>query len=213
MKKPPQIRLNWIVLICIIALVVAILSDRTYKTRAPSPVVTLGTPVISSEYPFVGNEISQVVDDGTRIYVLCGDHDGIVQVYDMEGKYLNTMFFYDHMNGGFEIAADGSMFYVHDSQGNIYVFSNGDLATFVTYQENSEYLGFFSVRGFSPSQAYYEENGAIWRKDGGEAVCVIPQVLPNPTVDQKVFDILGRILVVILLCLVIYKHRTVNRTG
>ena len=68
------------------------------------PEAAYGKPAVSTEYPQMDISMEQVVEAGQYLYVLHHHSNGIVQVYDLGGTYLHTLFFYCHGKGGFFLA-------------------------------------------------------------------------------------------------------------
>ena len=115
--------------------------------------------------------IHQMADDGTYLYILADEHNGIVHVFDLEGNYQHTLAFYAHLNGAFQIAAEEDTLYVRDKQNNLYLFRSG---AFCEYLDRKDVPADLREMDFCQNSLSYEiRDGSVWRVAGEEAVCVI----------------------------------------
>ena len=165
------------------------------------------SPVVSTDYPNIDMNIEQVVDDGSYIYVLHHHSNGIVQVYDLDGNYQHTLFFYCHMNGGFSLAVEDNILYVQDMRQNVYVFREGEFCDFLTKREAEIELSNVRFRSGESSDGYTIRSQSVWKEINGEPVLIIG------TPDQdKVLDTTGLLMLgcVVILAIMIRKRR---RTG
>ena len=119
--------------------------------------------------PFQSSQ--QIVDDGRFIYILVDDHKGVVQVYNTNGTYQNSIAFYSHLNGAFRIAVFEETFYVCDKQGSLYLFQNGNFVEFLSYMKAEAFRK--SVDFEQNSSKYCIEKGSVWEKIRDGNVCII----------------------------------------
>ena len=79
-----------LLIICIFVTELINILHPNYKDKLPQP--SYGKPVLIETYLNFNNKpISQIVDDGTYMYVLADSHNGYVQVYDLNGQYQKTI--------------------------------------------------------------------------------------------------------------------------
>lgn len=158
----------------IIPLLIFMFFIRVFDT-APSrsnPKRLYGVPVISTEYPNLQySGIDQVVDDGHRMYIMYSSNNGIVQVCDMQGTYLHTLFFRCDLNGGFFLATKEDTLYVEDMSGAVYRFYGGSFDRFLEREDARAQWGHIDFR--SPSDNYELRGSELWRISPNEEVCVI----------------------------------------
>lgn len=140
--------------------------------------------------------IHQIAEDGTFLYILSDEHNGVVQVYDLDGTYLRTMAFFPNMNGAFRIAAQEDTLYVRDMKYNLYIFRGGVFAEFITRQNASAFL---EGLDFSGNAAGYEmRDGSVWRVGNGEDICVLYRPKSAAAYQQKVLLSAGIIVMALL---------------
>lgn len=133
--------------------------------------------------------IDQIVDDGERIYLLLDDHQGVVQVYSIDGEYQNSIAFYKHINGAFRIAVQDGIFYVCDKEGSLYLFSCGEFIEFIDYQSGAALRK--SIDFESASTKYTIQAGSVWKISGDERICVISRPLTAMLYQDHLMVFLG----------------------
>ena len=165
-----------VVLVILLLGIVFMVIFRPLDDTKGFPHQKYGEPVIfSRESNMPHTSIDQIVEDGERLYILFDKFDGIVQVYDPDGNYQQTMSFYAHRNGAFSIAAEGDWFYVRDENHNLYTFRNG---VFISFTERESAAGLTRDIDFEANSPNYAvRRGSVWKLTGGEAVCVIRRPL------------------------------------
>lgn len=133
-----------------------------------------GIPTSSTDYPDLSMEIQQVVEDGSRIYVLFASSKRIIQVYDLDGQYQSTLFFYSHYdNGAFQVTTEANTLYVADECENVYVFRDGLFEQFYKEDEAVEHLIDIDFDWRYSSESYMIRNGSVWKKTPNGDVCVV----------------------------------------
>lgn len=191
--------------ISIIAIVLVMLGintkDNSSNNVSASP--NCGTPMISEEYDsYERLNIDQIVEDKNYIYILLGDHDGVVQIFDHEGNHILTASFYKHMNGAFRIAAQDGDLYVRDCRFNIYVFQNGAFHSFLKEEEACDIIDSID---FNQNSANYEvRSGSVWRV--ADNVNIINRPIKSAFNTECLFYI-SIALVLIIGCIKRYKLR------
>lgn len=163
-----------VVAICLLGFfIVRATVDNSNVNHSPeSEPRRVGLPNITKTYSELEKcSIDQIVDDDELIYVLYGEHEGNVQVFNHYGEHLYSAYFATHMNGAFSIAvADGNL-YVRDERHNLYVLKNGKLLDFY-YSDSAEHI--MRTLDFSMSSTKFRVRfGSIWRVDGNDSVCVV----------------------------------------
>ena len=156
-----------------------------------------GKPIVSTEYPEIALSIEQVVDDGHFMYILYHHSNGIVQVCDLEGEYLYTVFFYCHMNGGFSLAIEDSRLYVQDMRNNVYIFYNGEFESFIERKDAEKQFSHIDFRKMSSSSNYEVVSGAIWKITEHKRICIVNR----PSENQVSLQSLLPSLIAVLLCI------------
>lgn len=165
-----------------------------------------GVPAVSTNYPQLNMNIQQVVDDGDRIYVLFNSNKRIVQVYDMDGAYQNTLFFYSHYdNGAFSIVANDGVLYVRDEPGNIYVFRNGTFSEFYQEKEIPAYLDSVKFDWRISSEAYEVRDRSVWKVSQEEEVCIIDMEANAPSKKHHVY--LFALFIPLFILLINFKRK------
>lgn len=129
-----------------------------------------GKPVISTDSPEISS-MEAVVDDGQRLYVLYTHLNGIIQVYDLNGNYQHTLYFYCHQHGGFSIAAEETTVYVKDMDGNLYIFEDGEFQSFV-YEKHIQGL-LDSVDFSKQSEDYVIREDGLYKKTESVEQCIV----------------------------------------
>jgi hypothetical protein len=196
--------LNKYKLFLLIPLLILMFFIRVFDTAPSSsnPKRLYGVPVISTEYPNLQySGIDQVVDDGHRMYIMYTSNDGIVQVSDMQGTYLYTLFFRCDLNGGFFLATEEDTLYVEDMSGAVYRFHGGKFDCFLEREDARAQWGHIDFR--SPSDNYKLRGSELWRVSPCEEVCVIKDAVHINYLQKLVSGIMW----VLLGAIVIYKMR------
>lgn len=169
---------------------------------------TLGIPNISREYsPLVKYSIDQIVTTEEYVYILYGEHDGNVQVFDRNGIYQYSAYFFAHINGVFRIAAKGDLLYVCDNQYNVYVMQNGELKEFIHNYCAVELLE--TIDFYASSTEYVVRMGSVWRIADKMETCIIERPFPA-VLYQNSFMFFANLLLVLL---VGAMSMTVKRIG
>jgi hypothetical protein len=135
-------------------------------------------PVSSKEFGtrrFTG--ISQIVEAGENLYILPNDHNGFIQVYDLNGNYRHSLFFTESMNGAFTMAYENGMFYVQDQTGNVYVFQEGEFKEYVKREKAQERFADIAFVWQSSTPGYELLGSDLWRVSEAKEVLVIDDLL------------------------------------
>ena len=135
-----------------------------------------GIPVFSSEYFDSSNlSIDQIVEDENHVYILFGEHTGLVQVFDTKANYQYTIKFYEHLNGAFRIAAQNGLLYVRDMRGNVYIIQNAGCVQFIE-SENAAVLR--KTIDFGSHSNHFELRfGSVWYVNENEEYCFLHRPL------------------------------------
>lgn len=146
-----------------------------YRNTVPMifPERTYGQPVISTDFPELDISIEQVLQDNRYIYVLLHHSNGIVQVYDLEGNYQFSLFFYCHGHGGFSLALADNTLYVQDMRENVYVFTNGIFQRFVEAADAQMEFTELDFKSRDSSANYEIRENSVWRISEKEDVCIV----------------------------------------
>lgn len=164
----------WVKILIILWIVISIIfAVPGYIQDSKLPTKTYGSPkIITEPLSFDTARISQIIDDGTYIYVMANCHQGYMQVYDLSGTYKKTVsFFNPSLNGVFAMEIDSDMLYVQDPDQNIYVFCAGDFIQFISKSNVPQHI---KEKRFKENSAHYKIRlGSVWRIDGQEETCVI----------------------------------------
>ncbi len=109
-----------------------------------------------------------------RIYVLLEPTSHTLQVYDRQGNYCHTYFFYDGFrNGRLMLAAKGDCVYLADERFNIYLFRQG---CFEEYLTGEAAIGVRDEVSFQPqcnTEGFWIQGNGVWSDVAGEANCII----------------------------------------
>ena len=196
-------RRNIIIMCILVALLVMVLIPTSLSTwKLPQKVY--GKPqVIYDEVVFNKTRIEQVLDDGIYMYVLADDHQGYIQIYDLNGQYHATWFFYDSINGTFSMAVEDEMLYVKDGKRNVYIFSNGQFQQFLPESETSLLLA--EMKFNNASVRYKIRFGSIWRVDLQKPVCVVQRGIQG-CIYQYYLDFVFIALICIVIMIVVKKR-------
>jgi len=153
----------------------AVLSD---KQESREPVRFSTKPVSSAEFEDKRfSSVDQITEAGEYLYIVPNNGDGFIQVYDLGGNYLHSLFFLERKNGLFQTASVGDTFYVEDQNHNVFVFCEGQFREYVKRDEAAKRFSTipFVWKGFA--QGYEIRKCDLWRVRDGEAVLVIPDLL------------------------------------
>lgn len=190
-------------LVLIISCGCFILIEYFTATLFDAPKGYYGVPAISTDYPDLNMNIQQVVDDGSRIYILFDSYRRIVQVYDLNGKYQHTLFFYSNYdNGVFTVATEENTLYVEDECGNVYIFIDGVFDRFYKTGEASLLLADIEFDWKYSSEQYEIRNGSLWKHTSNGEVCLIEQ---KSSRTKSISLLLIAVLFVVTLIDLIYR--------
>lgn len=157
----------------IIALLIIVCGVKAISSRGRYPDRLYGKPVVSTEYQNIDISIEQIAEDDYCLYVMYHHSSGIIQVYDLDGNYQCTWFFYCHGNGGFSMTQENNTLYVQDMRRNVYVFNNGAFQQFLTSEEANAILKDVDFSAPPASDHYQLRNGSVWRTSNGAEKCVV----------------------------------------
>lgn len=163
--------------------------------RYPQPYY--GIPAVwTAESEPEGYAIHQIADDGTFLYILSDEHNGVVLVFDRDGTYLRTMAFFAHLNGAFHIAAEADTLYVQDKQQNLYIFRAGQFGEFLNRPDASAILEGLDFEADHPD--YEIRDGSVWRIADGEETCVLHRPKSTAAYRRNVILVSGIIVLALL---------------
>lgn len=164
----------------IIAVLLAMLVFLQIKEVAEgpkAPMRVLGTPVSSTEF---GDEtfstVYAVLEVGDFLYVMPSGSNGMLQVYDLNGNYQQSLFFEASGKGGFALGADGDVLYVEDINDNVYVFENGEFREFVKEKDAERRFAHIQFRHQGGTPGYEIRSGDLWRVSDGNEVLLISEL-------------------------------------
>ena len=119
----------------------------------------IGIPLcIQRENDLLYTGIQQIVSDKNFIYVLF--NYGVVQVYDFNGEYLQSIAVFNHENGRIMIAAHDSKLYIKDKVSNIYVFDEGAFEAFISKDDAAQLIADLNFTSSDPN--YKIKGSSIW---------------------------------------------------
>ena len=194
MKSRDRNRVIIIVLILLISIHVISLAldDGEYPTAK-----ICGKPVIWAEYhDFSKFSIDQILSDDEYIYVLYGEHEGFLQVFDLQGVYQYSASFYKHLNGAFSMALEAGTLYVRDCVHNLYIIQDGK---FQDFREREEASSLLEKLNFGlQSRTYRVRLGSIWRISGAEEYCIIRRPVQATLYQNDVMFFLGIAIVLLI---------------
>ena len=168
------INISWSTIIPLLCLFCILAWTNYTDPLKDAPEAGYGHPALSYGYPDLDIGILQVMDDGSRIYVLSSSGNRIVQIYDMGGKYEKTVFFQRMSNNGmFTIATEKNTLFVRDEKRNVYIFSGGEFDRFLKEDEVQKELRHIAFQSGISQSGYVVKNGSVWRVSELESVCVI----------------------------------------
>lgn len=162
--------------------------------------VKYGKPVVSYEELNLYHEpFQKVLDDGTFVYVMYGRHTGVIQVYDQKGTYQHTLYFYEHMNGAFDMTMDEKFVYLMDMKHNLYVLQSGQCIDFI---ENERCNQLIESLDFEVTSMNYEIRfGSIWDISGNDTICIVYRP------EWHLFFQYGGYIVLILFFVILISNR------
>ena len=200
MPRPEHKKTAFIVAVLFLLGIIAVSISSNHDTIAPS----YGLPLISEEYALYEHlSIDQIVDDEKYIYVLLGDHDGVVQIFDPQGNHVRSATLYKHMNGAFRIAAQNGYFYVRDYHFNIYVFHDGTFSSFLEKEEASDII---ENVNFNRNSANYDVRlGSIWRVT--DNVQIITRPVESHFINTEILFYISIAFVLIIGCIRLFRQR------
>ena len=135
--------------------------------------------------------------------VLHHHSNGIVQVYDLGGTYLHTLFFYCHGKGGFFLAADGQYVYVQDMRNNVYVLADGEFESFLEKADAEQQLCDIDFRSGASSANYEIRSDGIWRVEETGEQCIIE----SSANDRRTADSLFLLVCIAFAVIMLYQCR------
>ncbi len=190
-----------LVFLIVFILVTRLISILHPNHNAKLPQPSYGKPVLIDTYVNFNNKpISQILDDGTYMYVLADSHNGYVQVYDLNGQYQKTISLQrQSISGAFSIACQDGILYIRDDNHNIYKFEYGKFLEFVEDENVSGKLNHIQFNG--KSNRFKLRFGSIWRMDMPTPTCVVKRPLYSIIFQYSldtVLIILGTILLMIM---------------
>ena len=192
------------IVICAV-LAALMLAYYLYSTSSHNayPEAAYGKPAVSTEYPKMDISMEQVVEAGQYLYVLHHHSNGIVQVYDLGGTYLHTLFFYCHGKGGFSLAADGQYVYVQDMCNNAYILTGGEFDSFLEKADAEQRLQDIDFRSGASSANYEIRFNGIWRMEETGEQCIIE----SSANDRRTADSLFLLVCVAFAVIILYQYR------
>lgn len=163
-------------ILLLVAFISIMLLIRNNMQENSLPEKQYGIPVVIESYlRFDDTRITQILDDGNRMYVLVDSYRGYIQVFDLNGEYQYTLSFYHTLNGSFDMSINDNALYVRDSKHNIYVFHDGEFFAFIP-KGDADLV--FDGQDFNASSKRYEiRMGSVWRIDLEKPICVIQRSL------------------------------------
>lgn len=193
-----------LLIICILVTQLINILHPDHKGKLPQP--SYGKPVLIESYLNFNNKpISQIVDDGTYMYVLADRHNGYVQVYDLNGQYQKTISIQrQSISGAFSIAFQDGILYIRDDNHNIYTFEHCDFLEFVEDEDVSGKLNHIQFDG--KSNRFKVRFGSIWRMNPPTPICLVKRPFYS-IIYQYSLDTVLIVLGVILLLITNRKDR------
>lgn len=170
----------------------SIMSDDKYPIAE-----VCGVPVISttySDYPKLS--VDQILVDGDDLYVLYGEHKGIIQVFDTNGAYQYTVALYDHLNGAFAMAVLEGTLYVRDSVYNVYVLRDGEFEEFI---ERDNATALMDALNFNLSSDEHQVRlGSIWCISDNQEYCVVQRPIYTVLYQDNLLFLVAIIVVLLI---------------
>lgn len=197
-----------IIILFLLLFLVSNVTSHLSSNPQDSPARILGIPTITNTYtPLERCSIDQIVEDDSYIYILFGEHDGNVQVFDLNGNYQYSVYFYTHLNGAFSLAVRENVLYVRDEQKNLYIFCNGSFDSFISKEDAKKLLELLDFNDNSSN--YTVRLGSVWRTNGNEDICIIKRPLIS-TLYQGDLMFFATLFIVLLFGLFYVFHKTSN---
>lgn len=194
MKSRSEKRVILIVLLFL--LVICAFSSNVDDEEFPSAKIC-GIPVIWSEYSdLTKHSIDQILSDEENIYVLYGENEGILQVFDTQGVYQYSASFYDHLNGAFSLALREGTLYVRDSVHNVYIFHDGKFDNFLERDEASSLLD--NLNFSMESENYQIRFGSIWYVSDMQEYCVVQRPVRTVFYQNNLYFLIAIVFVLLL---------------
>lgn len=161
---------EWLLWAAVAILIIAVYvrngkTDISGKTAPALPQVYSDRDAVNT------SSIDQIASDSERIYLLLDDQEGVIQIYDTNGVYANSVRFFSHINGAFRIAAADGTFYVCDKLGNLYLFTDGEFTRFMDYETSAPLRRSIDFEGNSAE--FILREGSVWKVAGDGESCVI----------------------------------------
>lgn len=200
-KRAPSIFKRTETIIICAVLAALMLAYYLYSTSSHNayPETAYGKPTASTEYPKMDISMEQIVEAGQYLYVLHHHSNGIVQVYDLSGTYLHTLFFYCHGKGGFFLAADGQYVYVQDMRNNVYILTGGEFDSFLEKADAEQQLQDIDFHSGASSANYEIRSDGIWRVEETGEQCIIESSANNRRTVDSLFLLVYIAFAVIML--------------
>ena len=204
-KRAPSIFKKTETIVICAVLAALMLAYYLYSTNSYNtyPEAAYGKPAVSTEYPQMDISMEQIVEAGQYLYVLHHHSNGIVQVYDLSGTYLHTLFFYCHGKGGFSLAADGQYVYVQDMRNNVYILADGEFESFLEKAEAEQRLQDIDFRSGASSANYEIRFDGIWRMEETGEQCIIE----SSANDRRTADSLFLLVYAAFAVIMLYQYR------
>lgn len=198
-KRPTMIFLSLILLLTLTMLSNENLSEQDNVSRI------LGKPTISFQYSDISSSsIDQIVSDNRFLYILYGEHDGNVQVFDLNGNYQYSAYFYTHLNGSFKIAAHNDMLYVRDKRRNVYCIKDGECVEFLAEADAHYYLNLLDFNAHSNN--YQVRLGSVWKLSESGDTCIIQRPWYSLLYQNNLLFLLSIALVAVMGIIKKIKH-------
>ena len=202
-RKPVKpLKFICVLLIFIISFLMSFVAEDIPRDNMPE--AKEGLPVVyydDSTQVYAGAD--QIVTDAQYLFILPNASYGMVQVYDLDGNYLNSIAFHRHQNGAFKMAYAEGILYVQDKHGNLYLFQNGE---FIKFLENRICKDLRRSMNFEVNSPDYEVRwGSVWRVTEGEELCIIKRQSASLLSGQEQL-LIGMIVLFIFGFLLIKKH-------
>lgn len=153
-----------------VCLLLCLIYAITYPGSLPK--LSYGTPTVQTEPVDLDRcKFLQIVDDGSYMYILSNRPCECVLVFDLDGNYQCTYYFYNEFKGILQLAADNGQLFVADAKRNLYIFENNKYVRFLSAQDAAHIL---SEYDFGRTQEKYEiKFVSVWRNNGQNSECVI----------------------------------------
>lgn len=153
-----------------VCLLLCLIYAITYPGSLPK--LSYGTPTVQTEPVDLDRcKFLQIVDDGSYMYVLSNRPCECVLVFDLDGNYQCTYYFYNEFKGILQLAADNGQLFVADAKKNVYIFENNEYVSFLSAEDASHILSEYE---FGKTHKVYEiKFVSLWRHTSDGLECVI----------------------------------------